>query len=79
VTSRQCGAAELVEPETAGFVVDALDVEGIAASMRRLLDPALRAALGQKARGAVLPLTPATMAAKLVALYEKLLADQPGA
>jgi UDP-glucose:(heptosyl)LPS alpha-1,3-glucosyltransferase len=73
VTTRQCGAAELLEPDGGGFVVDALDVDGLAAAMRRLLDPALRVALGQRSRAAVLPLTPAAMAAKLVSLYESLL------
>jgi UDP-glucose:(heptosyl)LPS alpha-1,3-glucosyltransferase len=76
VTSRQCGAAELVAPDGGGFVVDALDVDGLAAAMRRLLDPALRAALGQKARSAVLPLTPAAMAAKLVSLYATLMREK---
>jgi UDP-glucose:(heptosyl)LPS alpha-1,3-glucosyltransferase len=76
VTSRQCGAAELVTPNDAGSVVDALDVEGLAAALRRLLDAPSRDAAGRNARAAVLPLTPAAMAGKLVALYRALLSSR---
>ena len=73
ITSRRCGAGELVLQHDAGFVCDAWDVEAFAGSMQSLLDPALRARHGAAARAAVLPLTPQAMAQELVALYERLL------
>lgn len=73
ITSAQCGAAELVVAANAGRVCDAHDVPALASAMRELLDPALRAALGRRAREAVLPLTAPAMAAQLLALYRRLL------
>ena len=78
VTSTQCGAAEMVRAHGGGFVVDALDIEGLSEAMTRLLDPATRWALGARSRAAVLPLTPAAMTAQLLALYESLLAEATG-
>jgi len=72
VTTRKCGGAELVDEGESGFVRDALDVAGIAESIERL-DPATAARLGEAARAAVLPYTPAAMAAEYVALYRRLL------
>jgi len=56
-------------------VCGARDIEAIAAAMRALLDPAARASAGERALAAVADLTPAAMAAKLVALYRALLAS----
>ena len=73
ITSAQCGAAELLAAHDAGFVCDALDIAGLAGAMTQLLDPALRSAMGGRARQAVLPLTPEAMAAQLLGLYRALL------
>jgi UDP-glucose:(heptosyl)LPS alpha-1,3-glucosyltransferase len=73
VTSTRSGAAELVTENDAGFVCDARDVDALAAHMRALLDPGTRAQLGDNARRAVEPLTPAAMTLKLVLLYKELL------
>jgi UDP-glucose:(heptosyl)LPS alpha-1,3-glucosyltransferase len=73
ITSNQCGAAELLAAHGAGMVCDAQDVAALAGAMTRLLDPALRAALGARARQAVLPFTAEAMAAQLVQLYRSLL------
>ena len=74
VTSTKCGAAELVIEHDAGFVCPACDVDGLAAHMRWLTDPAAREARGARAREAVLPLTPAAMTLQLALLYRDLLA-----
>lgn len=73
ITSRRCGAAELVAAHDAGFVCDAHDVEAFAASMQSLMQASLRVRQGAAAREAILPLTPQAMAQELVALYERLL------
>ena len=72
VTSTQCGVAELLSSHDAGFVRDAQDTAGIAQAMNQLMDPALRHAMGMRAREAVLPLTADAMTAQLLALYRGL-------
>jgi UDP-glucose:(heptosyl)LPS alpha-1,3-glucosyltransferase len=74
ITSDKCGAAELVREHDAGFVCAARDVDSLASHMTMLTDPAARAALGMRAREAVLPLTPDAMTLQLVLLYRDLLA-----
>ncbi len=74
VTSTKSGAAELTLDHEAGFVCDALDVDGLAAHMRTLQDDALRARLGARARACATQLTPAAMTLRLVLLYRDLLA-----
>jgi UDP-glucose:(heptosyl)LPS alpha-1,3-glucosyltransferase len=74
VTSTKSGAAELVLEHDAGFVCPASDVASLAWHMTTLTDAAARAALGARAREAVLPLTPSAMTLKLVLIYRDLLA-----
>ena len=74
VTSDRCGAAELVAEHGAGGVCGARDIGAIAAAMRALLDRHTRARAGARALDAVRPLTPDAMAARLIELYERLLA-----
>jgi UDP-glucose:(heptosyl)LPS alpha-1,3-glucosyltransferase len=74
VTSTQCGAAELVVEHDAGFVCEARDLDALAAHMSTLTDPQARAGRGERAREAVLPLTPDAMTLQLVLLYRDLLA-----
>jgi len=73
VTSTRSGAAELVTEHEAGFVCDSRDADALIRHMRALEDPQLRAVLGENARKAVLPLTPAAMTLKLVLIYKELL------
>jgi UDP-glucose:(heptosyl)LPS alpha-1,3-glucosyltransferase len=73
VTSPKSGAAELVSAAGAGFVVDALDVAGLAARLRELADPGLRERMSAAARRSVEPFTPQRTVDDLMALYEKLL------
>jgi UDP-glucose:(heptosyl)LPS alpha-1,3-glucosyltransferase len=74
ITSDKCGAAELVQEHDAGFVCPARDIDALVRHMTALTDPQLRAALGARAREAVLPLTPAAMTLQLALLYRDLLA-----
>jgi UDP-glucose:(heptosyl)LPS alpha-1,3-glucosyltransferase len=74
VTSTKCGAAELVVEHDAGFVCDAGDLDALTAHMSTLTDPQARAGRGERAREAVLPLTPDVMTLQLVLLYRDLLA-----
>jgi UDP-glucose:(heptosyl)LPS alpha-1,3-glucosyltransferase len=73
VTSTMSGAAELVTEHDAGFVCAARDTAALAGHLERLLDPGTRAGLSERARAAVLPLTPAAMTLKLVLIYKELL------
>ncbi len=73
VTSRQCGAAELLQEHGGGLVADARDVPALRAALASLGDADRRAALGRQARAAVQPLNAATMGAQLLALYHRLL------
>jgi len=72
VTTRTCGAAELLAEGVSGFVRDALDVDGLAGAMERL-DPGSARRMGEAARAAVAAFTPEVMAAEYVALYRRLL------
>ncbi len=72
VTTPKCGAAELLREGESGFVRDALDADGIAAAIERL-EPDVARTMGAAAREAVLPCTPAAMAADYLALYGRLL------
>jgi UDP-glucose:(heptosyl)LPS alpha-1,3-glucosyltransferase len=75
VTSRRCGAGELVVAHDAGWTCDSTDVATFAERMHTLLDPAERASRAPHATAAVAQLTPASMTARLLALYAAL---QPG-
>src|SRR6476661_2829995 len=58
VTSTKCGAAELVLEHDAGFVCDAGDLDALTAHMSTLTDAEARTGRGERAREAVLTLTP---------------------
>jgi UDP-glucose:(heptosyl)LPS alpha-1,3-glucosyltransferase len=73
VTSTMSGAAELVTEHAAGLVCAARDAEALAGHLETLLDPGVRAGMAERARAAVLPLSPAAMTLKLVLLYKELL------
>jgi len=74
ITSDRCGAGELVVAHGAGIVCGARDIGAPAQAMTAMLAPAVRSGMGRNALGAVADLTPPAMAARLVALYERLLA-----
>ncbi len=74
ITSTKCGAAELVTDHDAGFVCDAHDLDALTAHMSMLTDLHARTGRGERAREAVLPLTPEAMTLQLALLYRDLLA-----
>ena len=73
VTTHSCGAREFISEGENGFLVDALDVAGLAQSLTRLCEPGRAAAMAEAARASVCQLSPDAMAARLVALYESLM------
>jgi UDP-glucose:(heptosyl)LPS alpha-1,3-glucosyltransferase len=73
ITSDRCGAAELVTEHGAGIVCGARDVDALAQAMNTMLASAARSQMARNALAAVADLTPPAMAARLVALYERLL------
>ena len=77
VTSTRCGAGELVVRENAGWLCDSTDDATFAERMSRLLDPAECERIGARARSAVAPLTPQSMTAQMLTLYENLLSLKP--
>jgi UDP-glucose:(heptosyl)LPS alpha-1,3-glucosyltransferase len=77
VTTTKSGAAELLREHDAGLVCPAGDPDRLAAHMRSLADPGLRARLGANARAAVSALSPTAMTHALVRLYDTLLAEGP--
>jgi UDP-glucose:(heptosyl)LPS alpha-1,3-glucosyltransferase len=72
VTSRRCGAGELVAAHDAGALCDAVDASAFAAEMKQLLDPGVRARAAARAPGAVAALSPEAMTSRLLALYASL-------
>jgi UDP-glucose:(heptosyl)LPS alpha-1,3-glucosyltransferase len=79
VTSRRCGAGELVVAHGAGWTCDAQDDAAFAEGMERLLDPEVRMLTGARAQAAVAPLTPEAMTKRLLDLYASLLEGRNGA
>ena len=78
LTTPACGAAELINEGVNGYVRDALDADGLAEAMSRLIDqahdPARAAAMRSAARASVEHLSLDAMAAKLLCLYRALTA-----
>jgi len=72
VTSTTCGAQEWVRPGENGWVVDALDGQGLAGALDSLCRLVGRAEPRALARGAVEHLTLEAMAGRLLALYGSL-------
>jgi glycosyltransferase involved in cell wall biosynthesis len=75
IASNRCGAAERVQHEVSGFVVEP-EAEALAACMRRLKDDDTARRLGLAAYEAYWrdPPTPAAHAARLISLYGEMLA-----
>jgi UDP-glucose:(heptosyl)LPS alpha-1,3-glucosyltransferase len=73
ITSRQCGAAELLVEGKTGWSRDALDTDGFAQIMASV-DPATCRQMGQEARKLAEQFPLSEMAAQMTALYRKVLA-----
>ena len=74
IASTKSGVAELADEHECGVVCPPNDVAALVAHMRSLGDAAMRARLGENARRAILPLSPAATTLSLVLLYRDLLA-----
>jgi len=79
ITSRRCGAGELVAAYDAGTVCGAREIDAIAEAMRGLLAPGVRARASANALRAVAGLTPDAMATQMLNLYQSLLGAAPAA
>jgi glycosyltransferase involved in cell wall biosynthesis len=79
IASNRCGAAERVQHEVTGFVVEP-DAEAFAAAMRRLADDGVTRRFGLAAHDAYWldPPTPASHAKRLMSLYGEMLAWTAG-
>ncbi len=73
ITSLQCGARELISEGKNGFVIDALDQEGLAAALTDLAAPGRADSMRDAARASVADLTPDAMAGQLIGLYRTLM------
>lgn len=73
ICSTKTGVAELLARHDAGLACPARDADGLAAHMRAMADPQLRARLGANGRRAASELAPEAMTLKLVLLYKTLL------
>ena len=73
VTSTRCGAGELVERASAGWLCNSTDDATLAERMSRLLDPTECERMSFRARSAVSQLTPQAMAAQMLTLYDNVL------
>jgi UDP-glucose:(heptosyl)LPS alpha-1,3-glucosyltransferase len=71
VTTRQCGAAELLRQDESGMVCDALDEASLASFLGRL-DPRAARAMGARARATAESYGLDAMAQELLALYRAL-------
>jgi UDP-glucose:(heptosyl)LPS alpha-1,3-glucosyltransferase len=72
LTSSACGAAEFITEGVNGYVRDALDIDGMAAAINTLADPARSTPMRAPARASVEHLSLDTMAQQLLALYRRL-------
>lgn len=73
ITSLQCGARELISESKNGFVIDALDQEGLAAALTDLAAPGRADSMRDAARASVADLSPDAMAGQLIGLYRTLM------
>jgi glycosyltransferase involved in cell wall biosynthesis len=64
------GPAEILRHDVTGILYEPGDLGGLAAAMRRMLDPALRDRLSTAARDGLAPYSPPVVAAELQQLYE---------
>ncbi len=63
------GPAEILRHDVTGVLYELADVDGLAAAMRRMCDPGLRARLSAAAREGLAPYSPPVVAGELQELY----------
>ena len=76
ITSRTCGAGELLRTGEQGFVCDALDVAVLRDCMAQLLDRGLAKRMGESARAIAETMTVKKMADEMMQLYTSLLDER---
>jgi len=76
ITSTKCGAAELLVPDGTGYVHDAMDVESMAESIRKLGDRSRCQRMGIAARQTAERHTLEVIREELSRLYEQLLSEK---
>ena len=74
ITSTKCGAAELIEQGTNGFVCDALDIESISKFMKKVQKPELQSKMTQEVLNTAKIFSTDAMIDNLSRLYSELLA-----
>jgi UDP-glucose:(heptosyl)LPS alpha-1,3-glucosyltransferase len=72
ITSRGCGAAELIRDSYAGAVIDALDISALSTAMASLANVPQTVELRQAVRALALPLSLEKLTNELMALYRKI-------
>ncbi|MDP7557386.1 MAG: hypothetical protein QF687_05835, partial [Nitrospinaceae bacterium] len=73
ITSRNCGAAEIITPNKEGIVLEEpSDAKAIAEAIDYLMDPAIREPMGQSARSLAEKFTQERNAETMLIIYEKL-------
>ncbi len=72
IVTRQCGTAELIDPGTNGFVVDALDIDALAAALDGI-EAAAAQEMGRRARQRAEAFGMGAMTERLVSLYRSLI------
>lgn len=73
ITSKKSGAAELIDDGENGYVIDAFDVKGLAAAMRKVMKEECYSLMKEKARNTIEHLTWDHMMNNYLRLYEKIL------
>jgi len=73
ITSRNCGAAEIITPNKEGIVLEEpSDAKAIAEAIDYLMDPAIREPMGQSARSLAEKFTQERNAETMLIIYKKL-------
>jgi glycosyltransferase involved in cell wall biosynthesis len=78
IAARAGGPAEILRDDVTGVLYEPADIGGLAAAMRRMLDPALRERLSTTAGRGLGPYSPPVVAAQLQQLYERVAAPSRG-
>ena len=74
ITSRNCGAAEIITPQKEGIVLtEPSDAKAIAKAINYLMDSKVREPMGQSARLLAEKFTQERNAAEMLKIYQKLI------
>lgn len=73
LTTTSCGARDFIREGVNGALVDALDIDTLAARLGELCEPGVARGMADAARASVSGLTAQALAGRLIALYERIL------